>query len=85
MDDQPIESLQNLGTKSAAWLREAGISTVATLQRVGAAAAYRHVKLRRPATSLNLLWALAAGLEGKHWRELSAEEKERLRREAGGG
>jgi hypothetical protein len=32
--------------------------------------------------SLNLLWALVAGLKGKDWRELSEATKKRLRKEA---
>lgn len=36
------------------------------------------MKQRRPETSLNLLWTMAAGLADKDWLELSAKEKERL-------
>ena len=43
-----------------------------------AALAYRLVKQRQPKTSLNLLWAMAAGLADKDWLELSVEEKEKL-------
>ncbi|MBL8810112.1 MAG: TfoX/Sxy family DNA transformation protein [Planctomycetaceae bacterium] len=28
--------------------------------------------------SMNLLWALAAGLENRDWKSLTAEEKQRL-------
>ncbi|TWU23671.1 TfoX/Sxy family DNA transformation protein [Bythopirellula polymerisocia] len=66
----PIETLPNLGPKSGHWLREAGITTIAELERLGAVVAFRIVKRRQPTASLNLLWALAAGLEGKDWREL---------------
>lgn len=79
---EPIENLLNLGPKSAAWLREAGIRTRADLQRLGPTVAYRLVKQKQPNASLNLLWALAAGLEGTDWRELSDATKERLRKEA---
>lgn len=77
----PIESLPNLGPASARWLREAGVSTVADLGRLGPVVAYRLVRQRQPKASLNLLWALAAGLEGKDWRELPDGTKERLRKE----
>jgi len=53
----PIESLQNLGSKSSRWLRDAGITTIADLEQIGSVAAYQLVKLRRPNASLNLLWA----------------------------
>ncbi len=77
----PIESLLNLGPKSGQWLREAGISTLGELERLRPVVAYRLVKQRQPQASLNLLWALAAGLQGQDWRELSEPTKERLRRE----
>jgi DNA transformation protein and related proteins len=78
----PIESLPNLGPKSGQWLREAGITTIAGLERLGPVVAFRLVKQRQPRASLNLLWALAAGLKGKDWRELTEATKKRLRREA---
>jgi hypothetical protein len=78
---EPIENLPNLGPTSAAWLREAGIGTIADLARLGPVAAFRLVKMREVRASVNLLRALAAGLFGKDWRELSEEEKTALRRE----
>ena len=78
---EPIENLPNVGPASAAWLREAGISTIADLGRLGPVAAYRRVFESQPSVSLNLLWALAAGLMGQDWRELSEEEKSKLRAE----
>lgn len=81
-DDAPIESLLNLGPKSGQWLRDAGINTIADLERLGPVVAYRLVKQHQPKASLNLLWALAAGLKGKDWRELTEETKRRLRKEA---
>ena len=74
----PIDNLPNLGKTSAAWLREAGISTIDELDRLGPVAAYRLVKQRQPSASLNLLWGLAAGLLGKDWRELGEDEKKLL-------
>ena len=78
----PIESLRNLGPKSGQWLREAGITTIAELERLGPVVAFRLVKQHEPKASLNLLWAMAAGLKGKDWRELSEASKKRLRKEA---
>ena len=48
------------------------------LERFGPVEAFRLVKQSRPEASLNLLWALEAGLLGKDSRELSDEEKESL-------
>ena len=78
---EPIENLANLGPTSAAWLREAGIRTIADLERLGAVAACCQVKQRQPQASSNLLFALAAGLAGKDWRELTEQEQKRLRQE----
>jgi DNA transformation protein and related proteins len=76
---EPIENLRNLGPASAAWLRDVGISTIADLRRFGPVAAYRLVATQQPKASLNLLWALAAGLADRDWRDLSDEEKAELR------
>ena len=78
----PIESLRNLGPKSSQWLRDAGINTIAELEQLGPVAAYRLVKERQPKVSLNLLWAIAAGLKEKDWRELPEATKQRLRKKA---
>jgi DNA transformation protein len=75
---QSIENLRNIGAVSGAWLQEAGIGTTADLKRLGPALAYRLVKQRQSKTSLNLLWAMAAGLADKDWRELTKVEKEEL-------
>lgn len=63
-------------------LRKAGISTIEELRALGAVKAYARVRSLRPkAASLNLLWALAAGLEGRDWRSLDAAEKTALTKE----
>lgn len=60
-------------------LTQAGITSLDELQELGAAKAYLRVKALHPKlASLNLLWALAAGLEGRDWRELGPPEKELL-------
>ena len=78
----PIESLRNLGPKSGEWLRESGNTTIAELERLGPVVAFRLVKQHQPKASLNLLWAMAAGLKGNDWRELSEASKKQLRKEA---
>ena len=75
---EPIQNLRNLGPASAAWLRDAGIMTISDLTRLGPVPAYWLLKQRQPKASLNLLWALAAGLLDRDWKELTDEEKERL-------
>lgn len=76
--DIPVANLRNIGPSSAALLREIGVHTRADLERLGPVLAYRLVKQRQPPTSLNLLWAMAAGLADRDWRELTDEKKEKL-------
>ena len=53
--------------------------TLDELEVLGAVKAYARVKALRPKfPSLNLLWALAAGLEDRHWNDLSTDEKAAL-------
>ena len=76
MAQKPVAALRNLGPKSAMMLAEAGLRTVGELEQLGPVKAYLRVKALRPkSASLNLLWALAAGLEDRDWRDLSAAEK----------
>ena len=81
-EELPVSSLRNLGPKSGMMLREAGISTIEELRLLGPVKAYARVKALRPkGASLNLLWAMAAGLEHRDWRELSTAEKAELEKE----
>jgi DNA transformation protein len=75
---EPIDNVRNLGPASAAWLRQVGIRTRADLEDFGPILAYRLVKHRYAKVSLNLLWAIAAGLQNRDWRELTDAEKQRL-------
>ncbi|TWU34858.1 TfoX/Sxy family protein [Novipirellula artificiosorum] len=75
---EPIENIRNLGVVSATWLREVGIKTRADLEDYGPVFAYCQVKRKYPKASLNLLWAIAAGIEHRDWRDLTNEEKQQL-------
>lgn len=78
-DRLPVGSLRNLGPKSAKILAEAGIRTIAELRMLGPAKAYVRAKSLKPrAVSLNLLWAMAAGLADRDWRDLTPQEKSSL-------
>lgn len=83
-DDKPIKTLRNLGPTSAQWLRDVGIETIGDLRSQGPVLVFQRVKQQQAKVSWNLLWALAAGLEERDWRELSAAEKDCLRREIEG-
>lgn len=84
MTERDLASLPNLGPASARWLVGAGIGTVAELRRVGAVAAFNRVAVREGrAATANLLYALYAALEDKHWTEVTQAEKAHLRHAAG--
>ena len=84
MSTSEIATLRNLGPASAQWLAGVGITTEADLRRVGAVEAFGRVTAReggRP--NRNLLYALYAALEGKHWTAVTAAEKAQLCQAAG--
>lgn len=73
-----IANAKNIGPQSAEWLRCTGIATLADLKLRGAPAAFLAVKQAGHRPSLNLLWALAGALQGKHWMTLTTAEKSAL-------
>ena len=78
-DRLPVAGLRNLGPKSALLLAQADVRTIAELRLLGAVKAYRRAKDLAPrSVSLNLLWAIAAGLEDRDWRQLTPQEKASL-------
>jgi DNA transformation protein len=81
MKSPPLADLRNLGPTSVEWLSQVGVRTVADLRRLGPVVAFRLVKARFPQATVNMLWALAAGLDGRDWRELTDADKVRLRQE----
>lgn len=76
----PIEQLPNLGPRSAVWLRAAGLESVEQVRQLGPELAFQIVRQHNPRVTLNLLWALAAGLAERDWRTLTADEKRELQR-----
>ena len=73
--------IPNIGPNSARWLRSVGIATRADLAACGPVAAYLAVRRAGFSATLNLLWSLAAGLDGRDWRSLTDDEKAALRAE----
>lgn len=76
-----LENFPNLGPKSAQMLAEAGITDEAQLRALGPVVAYLAVRQAGEMPSMNLLWAIAAGLQDRPWIELSDVEKKKLRAE----
>jgi len=81
-DERPVSELKNLGPSSAEWLADVDIVTVGDLRRLGPALAWRIVRERFPQANILLLWAMAAGLDDRHWQSLRTDEKTALRAEA---
>ena len=79
--EEIVRSLPNLGASSWLMLERAGISTTEAVKELGAVRSYLAVLESGGKPSLNLLYAIAAGLEGRSWQDLSADEKGRLNRE----
>lgn len=77
------EDTLNLGPKSTAWLKEIGISDLATLREVGVVEAYQLVRAGHGEVSLNFLWALEGVLTNVPWDELDMATKARLKRDIG--
>jgi hypothetical protein len=72
-------NIPNIGPKSEAWLRVVGIESADDLERIGPVMAFVLVREAGFHPSLNLLYALAAGLEDRHWLSLTEIEKASLR------
>lgn len=82
LDDQrAAEELPNLGRRSAQMLAAAGITTIGQLRDLSPAIAFLAVKQAGQQPSMNLLWAIAAGLQNRHWTDLSEGEKNALRQQ----
>ncbi len=77
-----LEKLKNLGAKSAAMLKEAGISTPNELYDLGAVEAFRMVRAVNPEATIVLLYALQGALLDIHWNALPEDMKRDLRRQA---
>ncbi len=77
-DSDPIERLKNLGPVTARGLREIGIETIADLRRTGPTEAYIALRTSQPKFNKVVLWALAMGLENRHWTDITQKEKQIL-------
>ena len=81
---QRIDTLPNLGPRTAQMLEEVGIAAVAELHAIGAAGAWRRIKFAlAKRVSLVGLYAIEAVLRGCLSRDLADDVKEELRRSAG--
>ena len=75
--------MRNIGPKSRAWLAEIDIRSMDDLRALGAVETYARLRFRFGSTiTRNMLHALAAALADIDWRQLSAEHKAELERQA---
>ena len=79
--DADLGKLVNLGAKSVAWLRAAGVSDESALRRLGPVAAFRRVEQAGFGPSINLLYALEGALENVRWDRLTRVRRSELIRE----
>lgn len=70
-----LAGLPNLGPKSQAMLRAAGIGSLVQLRQLGSVRAFARVKTVNGSASLNLLWALEGALTGLPWQQVAREHR----------
>lgn len=73
-----VSRLLNLGPKSEAMLRTAGITSLEQLRDMGSVAAYVKVRASGAPASLNLLWALEGVLTGEPWQVVARQHRTSL-------
>lgn len=74
-----VAKFPNLGPKSAEMLAAASITSEDQIRELGPVLTYLAVKQAGQAPTLNLLWSLAAGLQNRHWTDLSTSERDQMR------
>ena len=79
--NETLAQMPNLGPKSAKMLASAGITSPTQLRELGPVIAFLAVRQAGEQPSMNLLWAITAGIQDRHWTRLSPEEKQDLRDE----
>ena len=72
-----LTKLKNIGPKSAARLREAGIGSREHIAALGAVEVYQRLRQQYPA-SLTMLWALQGALLGLPYNQIAREIKAAL-------
>lgn len=76
----PVSSIPNLGPKSEASYARAGIHDAETLHALGADEAYKRLLLAGSSPHFIAYYALAMGLQGRPWTDISATEKKDLKK-----
>lgn len=71
----PVTHIKNIGPASAKWLHDIGVFSKEDIEALGVIEVFRALRAQKPNISMNMLWALAAGMQGRDWRELTVKEK----------
>ena len=78
-DQTPIRKLKNLGPASERMLAQIDVFTAGDIRTLSPALIYQILRDKGTHVSMNLLYALEAAITGRHWLELSVDEKNQLR------
>lgn len=78
-DHTPVTEIHNLGPASRAWLEAIDVHTAGDVRHLGVPLVMHILRERGFGANMNLAYALHAGLQGRHWQDLSPDERESLR------
>ena len=80
-DSRGLEGVLNLGPKSSAWLRDAGVDSLPKIRKLGAIETCRRLRERGHPASVLMAYALEGAITGCHWNEIPWETKQSLKAE----
>lgn len=72
--ETPVEQLYNLSEKTGGWLREIGISTHGELAQADLCQTWLELRLRNPACTKLMWYALYGAVHNIHWKEVPINE-----------
>lgn len=78
-DDTPVERLRNIGSTSVQMLASMDVHTAGNVRHLGIPLIMKILKDRGLHPSMNLAYALYAGLNDQHWLDLDPETKRNLK------
>ncbi|QHQ34909.1 TfoX/Sxy family protein [Algicella marina] len=74
-----VSDIRNIGPKSEAGFRRAGFLTAEQVREAGADDAYRRLMAAGTRPHFIGYYALVLGLQGRHWNDITPDEKAELR------
>lgn len=78
-DDTPVGKLRNIGPASTRMLADIDVHSAGDVRHLGIPLVLRILRSKGIMVSINLAYALHAGLHDIHWLELDQATKESLR------